>query len=353
MKKATKDKKAYNDKKNSKLNATQKSGIFNYDMETAPKEKLTRKRKQKRNDKSSDDETQKKERIKELQKRKSREKAKKNRELKKAKKLEKTMLSDKQKEQQNIRKIKQMRRIKKTVKFTFIVFILFTAIILFVMSPIFNISNINIANNEHITKESILGLLNIGNDTNIFKENNTILRNKLSENPYIDAEKTSIHRILPSTIIINIKEREVEFLLEFGSTFAYIDKSGEILEISNETVPNLIRIIGYETTSDNIKPGNKISENDIKKIMEISQITNIAKNFDIYTKITSINIEDDSDYQLFLEGEGKTIHFGDNTSIDTKMMYIKAILEKEKDNNGEIFVNVDLNKKNAYFKQNV
>ena len=353
MKKTTKEKKTNKNKMNSKLNTTQQSGIFNYDKETAPKEKLTRKRKQKRRDKSSDIETQKKERIKELQKRKNREKVQKNKELKKAKKTEKTILSDKQKEYQNIRKIKQMKRIKKTVKFIFIVFILFTAIILFIMSPIFNINEINISNNEHISKESIIGLLNIGRDTNIFKENNTLIRNKLSENPYIDVENTSIHRILPSTIIINIKERKVEFLLEFGSTFAYIDKNGEVLEISNETVPDLIKITGYETTADNIKPGKKISENDIRKIMEISQITRIARNFDIYTKITSINIENDNDYQLFLEGEGKTIHFGDNTSIDTKMMYVKAILEKEKDNNGEIFVNVDLNKKNAYFKQNV
>ena len=39
--------------------------------------------------------------------------------------------------------------------------------------------------------------------------------------------------------------------------------------------------------------------------------------------------------------------------IDTKMLYIKAILDKESGNEGEIFVNMDLNNKNPYFKQKV
>ena len=64
-------------------------------------------------------------------------------------------------------------------------------------------------------------------------------------------------------------------------------------------------------------------------------------------------MKDKNDYQLFIESEKKTVHLGNNTSMDTKMMYVKAIMEKEKDNEGEIFVNVDLNNKNAYFKQKV
>ena len=83
------------------------------------------------------------------------------------------------------------------------------------------------------------------------------------------------------------------------------------------------------------------------------QITKIAQNYGIDSKITSINIEDDNDYILYLDSEKKTVHLGNNIAIETKMLYIKAILEREKEIEGEIFVNMDLNKKNAYFKQKV
>ena len=32
------------------------------------------------------------------------------------------------------------------------------------------------------------------------------------------------------------------------------------------------------------------------------------------------------------------------------MLYVKAIVEKEKGNDGEIFVNMNLNEKNPYFR---
>ena len=102
-----------------------------------------------------------------------------------------------------------------------------------------------------------------------------------------------------------------------------------------------------------MKPGNRLCNEDINRMNEITQIIKIAKDYEIYDKISSINMKNTDDYLLLMESERKTVHLGDISSMDTKIMYVKAILEKEKDNEGEIFVNVDLNNKNAYFKQKV
>ena len=224
MKKTTKEKKKGN-KKN-------KSTIFDFDSEVNQndfKKKKTRKvskRKQKKllNSEDSYNTDFSKKKIKKLKKNKNEEK--------RIKEKEKVKLTrKKRKEEKNKIDSKKMGRINKVAKFTFLACLFCCLIVLFVLSPIFNIREINIVKNEKVTRESILGLLNIKNDTNIIKENNKIIKEKLKANPYIDVEKTNIRRILPSTLIISISERAIEYLLEFGNVYAYIDNEGNILEI--------------------------------------------------------------------------------------------------------------------------
>lgn len=376
MKRATKEKKTVNNKKIKNNQNNNKTGIFDYESEINGKEekrkKLTRKVNKKNNKKTTDDylfvdnltktntkirdeqeKTPKKKIVKKLQKRANKKNIIKQKEIKQEISKEKQKQRNDIKQKTTYQQIKHMQKIKRTMKFAFIVLLFCISLILLGLSPIFNIKDIKIINNDRVSKEQILGLLNIDDQTNIFKENNSTIKRKLSDNPYINVEKTEIKRRLPSTIQINIKEREVQFLLEFGSTYAYIDKNGHILEISNNYMEGKIKVRGYETSIENIKAGNKLCKEDISKINDLIQIVNIAQNYDIYGKITSIDMTDENDYQLYLESERKTIHFGNYTSADTKMLYIKAILEKEKENEGEIFVNVDLNTKNVYFKQKV
>ena len=68
-----------------------------------------------------------------------------------------------------------------------------------------------------------------------------------------------------------------------------------------------------------------------------------AKNIEISSKITTINVEDPKDYILYLKSEKKYIHLGDGTNLNNKMLYVQIILQDEKGTKGEIFVNGDLN----------
>lgn len=359
MKKTTKEKKKGN-KKN-------KSTIFDFDSEVTSKDTKKRKtrkvtKKKKKNEEIVEEllkvedginnnlTKNSKKKIKQLKKKKNREK-----QIKEKEKAKLTRKNRKEEENKRIswQEMQQMKRVKKAVKYTFIVFILCCLAVLFVLSPVFNIREINVLKNERISKESIIGLLNVKGDTNILKENNKIIKEKLKVNPYINVDKTTIRRILPSTLIISISEREIEYLLEFGNVYAYIDNEGNILEISSQDIKEKLKLKGYETPIDTIKEGNKLMEKDITKVKDITQILKVAKNFELDDKITSIDIKNDNDYILYMDEENKSVHVGNIESLDTKMLYVKAILEKEKENDGEIFVNVDLNNKNAYFKQNV
>ena len=142
-------------------------------------------------------------------------------------------------------------------------------------------------------------------------------------------------------------------MLEIGSSYAYVDKQGYILEISSTSLEGKIKILGYETNIEDIVPENKLCDNDLDKLDTIKQIMTSAKNASIDNLITSINISNDDNYSIYMESEKKTSYIGDNSNLDTKMLYIKKILSKEKDNEGEIYVNMDFRTKNPYFKEKV
>ena len=142
-------------------------------------------------------------------------------------------------------------------------------------------------------------------------------------------------------------------MLEFGSSYAYIDRQGYILEISTEAIEGKIKILGYVTSVENIVAGNRLCLEDLEKLNILSQIISAAKTAEISEIITSINIKDNNDFTMYIESAKKTVHIGDKSNLDTKLLYIKAILEREQGKEGEIFVNVDLNKKNPYFSENV
>ena len=46
--------------------------------------------------------------------------------------------------------------------------------------------------------------------------------------------------------------------------------------------------------------------------------------------ITTINIENDSNYTLYLEKEQKMVYLGDCSNLDTRMLYVRTMIEKKK-----------------------
>ena len=291
----------------------------------------------------------KKKQINKLNKKLLKEQKEKQKELKRIEKIEAKRRKQEKTKNLSPKELRKRKARKIAIKYSFVFVLFIFAVILFLLSPVFYIKNIEVEGNSKISSEQIKALLQINSTTNIFEESNNKVNAKLKENKYI--EKADVRRILPSTLKVNVVEREVEYLLEYANSYAYTDKNGNILEVSANPVEGKVKIIGYSTKSLNEQ--EKLDESDIEKLNNVKSILQSAEQFEIRNKITSINIADQDDYQIYIELEKKIVHLGDTNNLDTKMIYIKAILEKEKGNDGEIFVNMDLNKKQPYFRQNV
>ena len=252
--------------------------------------------------------------------------------------------------QEEERAKKKKKRILKLVKWLTILGILAGTIIFFLLSPLFNILEIKVVGNQKITSEKIINMSGIIINENAFKIDTKQAIINILQEPYI--EKVEIKRVLPSTIEIQVTERQATFMLEFANGYVYINNQGYMLEISEEKLEIPI-ITGYITPVENIVPGNRLQTEDLKKMKAVLKIMETARSNEIEKMITKIDISNDRNYTLILEGEGKTAYLGDASNINTRIQYLKLVLEKEQGKRGEVFVNQDVNTEGAIFREEV
>ena len=134
-------------------------------------------------------------------------------------------------------------------------------------------------------------------------------------------------------------------MLILENQYVYINNQGYILEISDIKL-EVPTITGYAT--ENMTLGQRLEEEDLKKINTVIQIMKTAEEKELDSKITNIDIEDKNDFLITMETENKLIHFGNSSNINDKFINIDAVLKDTVEQKGEIFVK-DLNK--VYFRE--
>lgn len=240
--------------------------------------------------------------------------------------------------------------IKGLIKWTILLSALIASFIFFIMSPLFNIAEINVINNEKISSDTIISLSGVKIGENIYKTSSSTITKNIKQNAYI--ETVEIQRKIPNKLNITVKERKATYMLEYANSYAYINNQGYILEISQEKL-SLPIIVGYTTNQDNIKAGNRLENDDLERLEMVLKIMDVANGNEIGNLIDRINIQDKQNYTLISEQEKKTIYLGNASDLSNKILHAKAILIEEKGVEGEIFVNMDLNKQNAFFRQKI
>lgn len=237
----------------------------------------------------------------------------------------------------------------KKIKIFLILILLIIAIIFVLSSSLFNIKSINVLNNNILSNEDIISLSNINIGQNIFKINKNASIDHLKENAYI--EEVDISRKLPNTLEINVKERKRKYMLQFADSYVYINNQGYMLEISTEKL-DLPIITGFKTDLSNVKPGERLEVDDLKKLDMVIKIVETANVNNIGNLITKVEVSDEKNYVVELGTENKRAYLGDCSNLNTRMLNLQTIVEQEKGNAGTAYINMDLNVGKAYFRPN-
>lgn len=248
-------------------------------------------------------------------------------------------------------KIQKRRAIKKMSVFLLLLVLLIGGLVYFFLSPIFNVKKINVVNNSYISSEQIINLSEIKMNENMFKFSKKQAKKHILSNPYI--ENVNISRnIFTDTIKIDVKERIATLMLEYGNLYVYINNQGYILEISTVKLDSPI-LKGYVTPLEDVKPGNRLSKDDLERLETVLNIIETANSNDIGNLITYIDISNKKDYIMTLEAEDKTVYLGDCSDLSTQMLYVKEMIQREKGIEGEFFIDMDLNNGNPVFREKV
>ena len=266
-------------------------------------------------------------------------------------KLRKEQEKKEQLNKQERKRKKRNKKIKLVLKIVLLVGIIAGGTAFALISPIFNIKDIKVLDNNQVSSDTIISLSELKTGENIFRFSSNKAIDKIKENPYV--ENVKIHRKIPSTIEIKIEERIPTYSVDYMGKYAIINNQGYILEIFEDN-KGLPIILNSTTAEQEVSPNQRLNDEDLEKLEDILKIMSSAKENNLDKEVTNIDISNKNEYIIYLEQENKYVHLGDTSNLSNKMLYVVAILEQEKENAGDIFVNGDLNNKfQPYFRQKV
>lgn len=229
------------------------------------------------------------------------------------------------------------------------------ALVIIMLSPIFNVREIIVENNDKVSDNTIISVSGIKLYKNMFLFNKHFAIQRIEKaESYIESVK--ITRKIPNKIIIDVKERVPVVQIKLSdNSYAYIDNQGYILEFSNEKI-EVPEIDGERTDLIDLKTKEglqRLNESDLNELGLVLKVMSIMKDNGIDSYIVSFDIEDKKDLKVQLNQNNKVVYLGDCSSLNTRILYLKKILEDTKGEKGEIFINGNLKDDHIYFREEV
>lgn len=212
------------------------------------------------------------------------------------------------------RRMKRKRKLKMPGFFTriFIILGVIIAVTAFSLSSFFTVDTIDVQGNKYFTDEEISNMAHASTGQNIiYKLNKGNMLNYLEKNPYI--EEARVYRKLPSTIVINVKERIQIAALTYGDQFLIIDNKGTLLRIT-KTKPKLTIVTGFKVKE--VKLGEPVEVNSPDLFKELLSLLKSMEAGDVY--FTKINIT-----ELFI-----TANVYDSLVVKSKYKDLKDNIDK-------------------------
>lgn len=212
------------------------------------------------------------------------------------------------------RRMKRKRKLKMPGFFTriFIILGVIIAVTAFSLSSFFTVDTIDVQGNKYFTDEEISNMAHASTGQNIiYKLNKGNMLNYLEKNPYI--EEARVYRKLPSTIVINVKERIQIAALTYGDQFLIIDNKGTLLRVT-KTKPKLTIVTGFKVKK--VKLGEPVEVNSPDLFKELLSLLKSMEAGDVY--FTKINIT-----ELFI-----TANVYDSLVVKSKYKDLKDNIDK-------------------------
>ena len=219
-----------------------------------------------------------------------------------------------------------------SIKFFLFLVVLALALLGILASPIFVVKDIIVTGNLYkYTSQEISTMANVDKSTNIFTITNWNLPDELKGNPYI--ESVRVKKELPSTVYIEIVERQVRGYVPYMGSYLYIDESGRILEVADYFTQALPIVQGLEFKSFQL--GEKINADNTEVLDVVVVVSQIMTKYELLDMVVTLDV---SNLERITARVNKVdINLGTISDCDEKIRTMAAIVrEIHKDDRGTL-----------------
>jgi cell division protein FtsQ len=252
---------------------------------------------------------------------------------------------------ENKEKLLYKRKSKKKVKrLVFLSIIMITTLVTLCLKlPYFNIKTIDIIGNSNASKVDINEAAKIKIGSNIFYASFNDSKKNIIKNPYVLGVK--FKKVLPSKVIIEIKERVAVFYGKVNNNFYILDDKGILLEIRSDIKDkNLVNLVGFNY--EKCKVGDLITSEDDRKINIANEITNIITDYrktNNNIAITKVDVNSVLDVKAY--AGDMCIKFGTSQDLKNKFNTAINIISQPDYKNAKGYVDVSFTGNPAVFKE--
>lgn len=220
-----------------------------------------------------------------------------------------------------MKKKKRKIRINRLIMLFLFAFLFCFCFILFIKSDFFCLKNVEVVNNEVLSKTEIKDLSKIVKGKNLFSYDLKKVKANINESRYIENVKVKLG--IPHSIIIDVKEKSISCALkDEGGNYYYIDDDMKYIDkVKYEKIKNNCPIVEADFT---IKDNEVYFENKKDKDKLILLLKNIKRE-GLSNKIASIIFLDDNTISMKTK-EGIKVIIDKNGNMKHDMAKLTQIL---------------------------
>lgn len=200
---------------------------------------------------------------------------------------------------------KRKRKKKRYILKLLLLILICVGLYFFLRSSIFNIKTINVAESAHFTAEQIQEMAGLKTGMNLFEFKGGRCADKLEENPFIREAK--VKRKLPSTVAIELDERQELAILAKDNEYVVVDGEGVVLQIV-EQAPQLTLLSGITVTE--AKENQAVSVKEEAAYHKAMRILNEMVKADLYFKqidVSEVVVKAYVTDKLYCQGKSKNL----------------------------------------------
>jgi len=210
--------------------------------------------------------------------------------------------------------------------------------------PGFSITSITVENNKYSDANAVVQLSGLQAGNNIFYISTAKAGEKIMANPYMASVKIS--RKFPSSIVINVTEREATYFAAKDDKFAVIDKEGMLLEVKSDVSKmNLIKLDGFDMKKSQV--GKVIAGSDERQIEVIKTLSGMTSAKKFLAGLTSVDLTDPS--AILIYSGQMCIKIGSIDNFEKKLNTAANILQRDELKQAKGYIDVSFDGNPVFF----